>query len=283
MPPPDPSIGILLVDDQRRNLVALESALGGLNGNLVRAFSGPEALECVLAQDFAVILLDVAMPTMDGFETARLIRSRDRSQSTPIIFLTAYDRGGERIQEGYRLGAIDYIYKPFDREILRSKVSFFVELFRKSIALEQVTADLKLREQQFAALNADLEDRVFNRTAALETANRELAAEADERAPHTSGSARFGTNSQRRGRDGSAARIGARSGVIGPGRKLHGPSARPGACGPHRVGGDRHGVRDPIDARRRRRRWPGAPGGGSCRPGCARRIGARVGRRAFAG
>jgi CheY-like chemotaxis protein len=179
--PPHKGIGILVVDDRIRNVVALEAALEGLNGNLVRAFPGPEALECVLAQDFAVILLDVAMPGVDGFETARLIRTRDRSQATPIIFLTAYDRAGSRINEGYRLGAIDYIYKPFDREILRSKVSFFVELFRKTIALEQVTADLVLREQQYAALNADLEDRVLERTAALETASRELAAEADER------------------------------------------------------------------------------------------------------
>jgi signal transduction histidine kinase/CheY-like chemotaxis protein len=179
--PPHKEVSVLVVDDRTRNIVALEAALEGLDCNLVKALSGAAALEYVLAQDFAVILLDVAMPGMDGFEAAKLIRSRERSRSTPIIFLTAYDRSGSRIQEGYRLGAIDYIYKPFDRYILRSKVSFFAELFRKTMALEQVTADLVLREQQYAALNADLEQRVLERTAAVQAANSELAAEADER------------------------------------------------------------------------------------------------------
>src|ERR1700694_3009931 len=108
-------ISILLVDDRPSNLLALEVALGGLDCRLVKAESGLDALKCVLVQDFAVILLDIAMPRMDGFETANMIRSRERSRMTPIIFLTAYDKPGSGIQEeGYRLGAIDYIYKPFD-------------------------------------------------------------------------------------------------------------------------------------------------------------------------
>src|ERR1700687_80047 len=135
-------ISILLVDDKPSNLVALEAALGGVDCRLVTAQSGMEALKCVLVQDFAAILLDIAMPRMDGFETANLIRSRERSRLTPIIFLTAYDRPGTGIQEGYRLGAIDYIYKPFDPYILRSKVTLFVELFRKTQALEQRTVEL---------------------------------------------------------------------------------------------------------------------------------------------
>ena len=89
-----------------------------------------------------MIVLDIHMPEMDGFETASLIRMRERSQSTPIIFLTADDRGGARVLEGYRLGAVDYLYKPFDPVILRSKVDVFVELFRKTAALEQRTAEL---------------------------------------------------------------------------------------------------------------------------------------------
>ena len=156
---------------------------------------GGDALECVLEQDFAVIVLDIHMPEMDGFETASVIRSRERSQSTPIIFLTADDRGGARVLEGYRLGAVDYLYKPFDADILRAKVAIFVELFRKSLALEirtaeltQVTAALVQREQQVVALNTELEKRVVERTAALadheallEAAVGDLKAEVAER------------------------------------------------------------------------------------------------------
>lgn len=171
-------VSVLLVDDEDNNILALEAALDSVDCELVKAQSGRSALRHVLAQDFAVILLDIAMPEIDGFETARLVRARSRSRSTPIIFMTAYDPAGARMQEGYRLGGIDYIYKPFDAYILRSKVSFFVELFRKTVALQQVTADLVLREQQIVALNARLEERVIRGTAALKVANRDLEAEA---------------------------------------------------------------------------------------------------------
>jgi len=106
-----PAISILIVDDEPSNVVALEAALASVDCSLVTAHSGLDALKCVLAQDFAVILLDVRMRGMDGFQTAGLIRARARSQSTPIMFMTAYDPSGARIQEGYRLGGIDYIYK----------------------------------------------------------------------------------------------------------------------------------------------------------------------------
>ena len=142
MPLPPP-ISILLVDDEPSNVVALEAALASVDCSVVTAHSGLDALKCVLAQDFAVILLDVRMPGMDGFETASLIRARGRSQSTPIMFMTAYDPAGARLQEGYRLGAIDYIYKPFDQHILRSKVAFFVELFRKTAQLTTMAAELE--------------------------------------------------------------------------------------------------------------------------------------------
>jgi signal transduction histidine kinase len=170
-------VSILVVDDQPRNVLALEAALASSQYGVVKASSGPDALKCVLAHDFAVIVLDIHMPGMSGFETASLIRARERSTLTPIIFLTADDRAGERVQQGYRLGAVDYMYKPFDADILCAKVAIFVELFRKTAALEQrtaeltrVTAELVRREQQIGLLNVELEGRVIERTAALEEA-----------------------------------------------------------------------------------------------------------------
>lgn len=157
---------ILLVDDNLNNLLALEAILTPLNQNLVRAISGEDALRCLLKQDFAVILLDVNMPKIDGFETARLIRERERSRDIPIIFLTAYSKNESLEFKGYSLGAVDYLVKPIDPEILLSKVTVFVELFKK-------TAQIKQQAAQIAQLNAKLEQRVIERTAQLETANRQ--------------------------------------------------------------------------------------------------------------
>jgi CheY-like chemotaxis protein len=135
-------ISILLVDDEPHNLIALEAALASVECNLVLANSGHDALKCVLAQDFAVIVLDIQMPIMNGFETASLIRERQQSGSTPIIFLTAHDPAGSRVTDGYRLGAVDYIYTPVDPYVLRSKVAAFVELFRDALVKEERTATL---------------------------------------------------------------------------------------------------------------------------------------------
>ena len=129
---PIEKVSILLVDDEPANLAALEAILGDLDETLVKAGSGREALRCLLKQDFAVILLDVRMPGMDGFETAMLIRERQRSTYTPIIFLTAAHRDETHVSRGYSLGGVDYILKPFEPEILRSKVAVFVELARKT-------------------------------------------------------------------------------------------------------------------------------------------------------
>ena len=123
-------IDILIVDDQPNNLFALESLLAGEDYTLVRAASGAEALRCVLAREFALILLDVLMPGMDGFETAELIRKRPQSASTPIIFLTATSSNENHVGQGYSLGAVDYIYKPIVPEILKAKVHVFAELYR---------------------------------------------------------------------------------------------------------------------------------------------------------
>src|SRR5258707_1994165 len=128
---PREKVKILLVDDNPDNLVSIEAALDALNQELVSARSGTEALRYLLENDFAAILLDVKMPDMDGFETAELIRSRKRSQHTPILFLTAY-RNEEHLFRGYDLGAVDFLFKPIVPEILRSKVSVFFELCRSA-------------------------------------------------------------------------------------------------------------------------------------------------------
>src|SRR5436190_15952255 len=114
---------ILLVDDRAENLLALEAILADLGQHTVRAHSGPEALKRLLAQDFAVILLDVQMPGMDGYETARIIRGRERSRYTPIIFVTAYDRSDAAVAKGYGVGAIDFLFKPLVPELLKGEVA----------------------------------------------------------------------------------------------------------------------------------------------------------------
>ncbi|TMH88509.1 MAG: response regulator, partial [Betaproteobacteria bacterium] len=123
---------ILIVDDDRRNLMALQELLQGLGQNLVLADSGEEALRCVLKQEFAVILLDVRMPGVDGFETARLIRERQRSRHTPVIFVTAATEDVTSMFRGYEVGAVDYIVKPLVPEVLKSKVAVFIELYAKN-------------------------------------------------------------------------------------------------------------------------------------------------------
>ncbi|MDP9311564.1 MAG: ATP-binding protein [Chloroflexota bacterium] len=161
------AVNILLVDDRPENLLALESILGNLGHQLVMAHSGQAALKALLRQDFAVILLDVQMPGLDGFETAELIRGRERSQHTPIIFLTALDRSDARVFKGYSVGAVDFLFKPFMPEVLRSKVAVFVDLFRKTQEIQRHAEELELR--------------VRERTSELTVANRTLRAEINER------------------------------------------------------------------------------------------------------
>jgi len=129
---------ILLVDDKPENLLTLQLALDGLHANLITAQSGEDALRSVLQHDFAVILLDIRMPGMDGFETAKLIRDREQNKRTPIIFLTAYGDGEARIAQGYSLGAVDYIQKPFNPKILQSKVKVFLDLHNRT---RQISSD----------------------------------------------------------------------------------------------------------------------------------------------
>jgi PAS domain S-box-containing protein len=141
---------ILMVDDRPENLMALEAILESLGHDLVRANSGEEALRQVLLHDFAVILLDVQMPGMNGFETAQLIKSRERSKLTPIIFLTAISKDEEFVYAGYEVGAVDYMFKPFNPDVLRSKVAVFVDLYLKTEQLKEQEA--RLRESELRSL-----------------------------------------------------------------------------------------------------------------------------------
>src|SRR5688572_28891195 len=144
-----PPADILMVDDRPENLLALEAILSGLGPKMVKAHSGPDSLKKLLGQDFAVILLDVQMPGMDGFETAKLIRDRERTRYTPIIFLTAYDRSEAAVTKGYGVGAVDFLFKPLVPEILRAKVAAFIELYRKNELVKRQAE--QLRQQAVAA------------------------------------------------------------------------------------------------------------------------------------
>lgn len=155
---------VLIVDDQPDNILAMKAVLEDLDANLVTAQSGEAALKAVLKDDFAVILLDVQMAGMDGFETAALIKQREKSRQTPIIFVTAINRSDEHVFRGYDLGAVDYLFKPFVPEILRTKVGVFVELFKKTgeiqnqaALLEAVNRQLELQLEEVNRLNRELE------------------------------------------------------------------------------------------------------------------------------
>jgi CheY-like chemotaxis protein len=136
---------ILLVDDRAENLTALEAILSSLNQVLVPVRSGDEALKALLTGEFAVILLDVVMPGMDGFETAAHIKRRAKTRDIPIIFLTAASSEPDYAFRGYAAGAVDYIAKPFDPWVLRAKVSVFVELYAKN---QQLRAQAELLRTQ---------------------------------------------------------------------------------------------------------------------------------------
>ncbi|SOD04117.1 PAS domain S-box-containing protein [bacterium JGI 053] len=156
---------ILMVDDRPENLMALEAILEPLGHELVRALSGEEALREVLRQDFACILLDVQMPGMNGFETAELIKGRERSRFTPIVFLTAISKEDEFVFQGYSVGAVDYMFKPFNPDILRSKVSVFIDLYLKTEQLRQ--QELRLRESERVQLELEHRSRLLESEARM--------------------------------------------------------------------------------------------------------------------
>jgi two-component system, sensor histidine kinase and response regulator len=159
---PQVAVSILIVDDDSTKRFALKTILAPLGEEIVEASSGADALRQLLRQEFAVLLLDVRMPMMDGFETAQLIRQRPRSELTPIIFVTALDQAETDMGRGYDLGAVDFVFAPVVPAILRAKVAVFVELYRA--------------QQELRRYRSQLEMLVEERTTALTAVNRELEA-----------------------------------------------------------------------------------------------------------
>ncbi|MFE3030507.1 two-component system response regulator [Streptomyces canus] len=156
----DDSAGILLVDDMEDNLIALEAVLGSLNEPLIRARSGEEAMKALLRRRFALVLLDVRMPGMDGFETAANIKRLDQTKDVPIIFLTGTDDDSGYAFRGYATGAADYLTKPFDPWVLRAKVSVFLDLHRKNQQLERLLARQRADYEEVGRRLAALEDEL---------------------------------------------------------------------------------------------------------------------------
>jgi signal transduction histidine kinase len=155
-------IKILLVDDREDNLFSIEAILEKDNYSIVKANSGRAALKILLSEhDFSLILMDVQMPDLNGFETATIIYERDKLKSIPIIFITAYSNDEDHIFRGYKMGGVDYIYKPIDPDLLRVKVSVFVELYRKN-------RQLQLQEQKLLSANLSLQKEIEDRKASEE-------------------------------------------------------------------------------------------------------------------
>jgi two-component system, sensor histidine kinase and response regulator len=160
--PPKTKVNVLVVDDDATKRFALRTILAPLEENVIEAASGADALRQLLRNEFAVVLLDVRMPLMDGFETAQLIRQRPRSELTPLIFVTALDQAETDMAHGYNLGAVDFVFAPVVPAILRAKVTVFVELYRA--------------QQELRRYRTQLETLVEERTIALTAINRELEA-----------------------------------------------------------------------------------------------------------
>jgi two-component system sensor histidine kinase/response regulator len=151
---------ILIVDDRPENLLALESLLENPSLNIMKANSGNEALGLVLQHDFALVLLDVQMPEMDGFETAELMRSSQKTKHIPIIFVTAISKEQQHIFKGYEAGAVDYLFKPLDPHILQSKVNIFLNLHKQKMSLEKTNKKILEQQKQLEETNKQLEDAI---------------------------------------------------------------------------------------------------------------------------
>ena len=172
---------ILVVDDERHSLVAMQQLLSGPDRNVLAVGSGKEALRQILKTDFALILLDIRMPEMDGFETATWVHKLERSRHTPIIFLTAALEDAQSVFRGYEIGAVDYILKPVNPDILKSKVAVFVDLYTKSAELATQVIQRKSAERELSRVNESLETKIRERTASLIAANDLLRKEIEMR------------------------------------------------------------------------------------------------------
>jgi two-component sensor histidine kinase/CheY-like chemotaxis protein len=177
----DGIVNILIVDDEPKNLTVLETVLDSPWYRVIRAESGDKALLALLRYDFAVLILDVQMPGASGFELAQMIKQRKKTAGVPIIFLTAYYNEDEHIIEGYDSGAVDYLLKPINPSILRSKVAVLVELFLKQRQLEDANhalsaevAERRVVQQKLSELNETLEQRVRDRTEAHKLAEQQI-------------------------------------------------------------------------------------------------------------
>ena len=168
---------VLLVDDRPENLFAMEALFSGENYRVISANSAQEALRVLLSEDVALILLDVQMPGLNGFELAELIRERERTQNTPIIFISATSVDDQYVFKGYSLGAVDYLTKPIQPEILKSKVGFFTRLFKQNQQIKYQANLLEKTNAELDRVNSELEERVKSRTAALEKVNLALEME----------------------------------------------------------------------------------------------------------
>lgn len=169
-----PPVSVLIVDDDPKNLTAMEVALADSDVEQVQARSGEEALRHLLRKDFAIILLDVQMPGMDGFETAKIIRSRRKNQYVPIIFVTAYSHGEADMRKGYALGAVDYLFKPIMPEVLRAKVQSLVEIRKRTLQVEEQARKLRMMERTEAEHRLSEERRKWEANA-LRRQNQQLA------------------------------------------------------------------------------------------------------------
>src|SRR5687768_6726682 len=170
---------VLIVDDEPRNLDVLEAMLGDTDCTLVRATSADEALLALVRHEFAALVLDIRMPGMGGIELATLVKQRKRSQHVPILFLTAHSLDEDDVLRGYGVGAVDYLSKPVNAGILRSKIGVFIDLFQKTRALaglndalQREVAERESAQQALLVANRDLERRVLERTAALNRAHQ---------------------------------------------------------------------------------------------------------------